>query len=119
MGGKAILCKWWTHCNTSVSIVARSHLLYVCTDNSKRIVALNGADGNMRQFIDALEGEKMIDSYKTLYIASNLPNILRSFVRKVVDKRRASLLGSVSELYFNIFFNCNKRLYKYFSHFFF
>jgi len=59
------------------------------------IVALNAADGNMRQFVDALEGEKMIDSYMTLYIASNLPNIFRSFLRKVVDKRRATLLGSV------------------------
>lgn len=60
-----------------------------------RYVAINGAEGNMRGFIDAVEGELLIPAYRTLYAASNLPNWLRPVVSLFLDKRRSALLESV------------------------
>lgn len=56
------------------------------------LVAINAADGNMRAYTEALEGETMIDSYNTLYRASNLPNFLRPIISKLLDKRRGHLI---------------------------
>mmetsp|Transcript_34149 Transcript_34149/g.50185 ORF Transcript_34149/g.50185 Transcript_34149/m.50185 type:complete len:617 (+) Transcript_34149:99-1949(+) len=56
-------------------------------------VAIMAADGNMRAYVDALEGEDMIQTYKTLYRSSNVPNFLRPLVKLVIDKRRGHLIG--------------------------
>jgi len=61
-----------------------------------RYVALNAAEGNMRGFTEALEGEALIPHYNTLYAASNLPNFLRPLVSLMLDERRASLVKAAS-----------------------
>jgi len=58
------------------------------------LVGINGAEGNFKSFLEALEGEDIIDEYKTLVIASSIPNWFRWILGKVIDKRRAHLLGS-------------------------
>ena len=57
-------------------------------------MAINAAEGNFRNFTEALEGEDLIPEYHTLYAAANLPNWLRLLVRKLIDKRRGHLLGN-------------------------
>ena len=60
------------------------------------LVAINGAEGSMKSYHDALEGEKMIDEYNTLIMASSLPDIVRwFFVRYLIDERRGHLLRQV------------------------
>ncbi|KAL7573699.1 hypothetical protein ACA910_007741 [Epithemia clementina (nom. ined.)] len=57
------------------------------------LVAINSAEGSMKSFIDALEGEQIWDEYKTLLMAASLSDILRFFlVRCVIDERRGHLL---------------------------
>ena len=56
------------------------------------LVALNAAEGNLKGFVDALEGEPMIDDYTLLRRAANLPNWLRPMVAAVLDERRSHLL---------------------------
>mmetsp|Transcript_29848 Transcript_29848/g.59358 ORF Transcript_29848/g.59358 Transcript_29848/m.59358 type:complete len:612 (-) Transcript_29848:46-1881(-) len=56
-------------------------------------VAVAASEGNMRNFSEGLEGETLIDEYKALYAAANLPNFLRPIVTRVIDKRRAALVG--------------------------
>ena len=63
-----------------------------------RLVGINGAEGNFKSFLEALEGENIIDEYTTLVSASSIPNWLRWILRKVLDKRRAHLLGSSRKL---------------------
>ena len=58
------------------------------------LIGINGAEGNFKSFIAALEGEEVIDEYKPLIQASSIPNWLRYILCKVLDKRRAHLLGS-------------------------
>jgi fatty acid amide hydrolase len=57
-------------------------------------VGLAASEGNMRNFIEGLEGEKISDGYKKLYQAANLPNFLRPLVTRLIDKRRATLVSS-------------------------
>ena len=57
-------------------------------------VAVAASEGNMRNFSEGLEGEDLIDEYKALYAAANLPNFLRPIVTRVIDERRAALVGS-------------------------
>lgn len=58
------------------------------------LVSINGAEGNFKSFLEALEGEDVINEYSTLIRASSIPNWLRWILCKVLDKRRAHLLGS-------------------------
>jgi len=53
----------------------------------------------MKSFIEGLEGEEVVEEYNTLIRASNVPNWLRWILCKVLDKRRAHLFGSGSELF--------------------
>ena len=57
------------------------------------LISINAADGNLRSFVEALEGEDMVDSYRPLYSAANLPNIIRPVIKQFIDKRRATLLA--------------------------
>jgi len=56
------------------------------------LVAINGAEGDMRSYLEALEGEELIDEYKTLLKASKLHDWLRWLAVRLMDKRRAHLL---------------------------
>ena len=58
------------------------------------LVGINAAEGNFKSFLEALEGEEVIDEYKPLIQASSIPNWLRWMLCRVLDKRRAHLLGS-------------------------
>ena len=59
-----------------------------------RLVGINAAEGNFKSFIEALEGEDIVLEYTPLVRASSIPNWLRWLLCKVLDKRRALLLGS-------------------------
>ncbi|CAN0455444.1 unnamed protein product, partial [Hapterophycus canaliculatus] len=57
-----------------------------------------GAEGNMKGFVDALQGEKMLPGYASLRQIAGIPNFLRPalswVLRNVVgDERKASILG--------------------------
>ena len=56
------------------------------------LVAINGAEGNMRSYVEALEGEEPIPEYNLLLRMSNLPSWLRWVALCVLDERRAHLL---------------------------
>ncbi|CAB9507550.1 Glutamyl-tRNA(Gln) amidotransferase subunit A [Seminavis robusta] len=58
------------------------------------LVGINSAEGNFKSFLEALEGEECINEYSTLIRASNIPDWLRWILVRVLDKRRAHLLGS-------------------------
>lgn len=56
-----------------------------------------GAEGNMKKFVDALEGEEMLSTYATLRALSGIPNLVRpllSWILRVVlgNYRQSSLL---------------------------
>ena len=51
------------------------------------------AEGSGRSYVEALEGEKLLPGYKTLILASRLPDVIRWMARQVLDKRRSYLLG--------------------------
>jgi fatty acid amide hydrolase len=57
------------------------------------LVAINGAEGNMRSFVEALEDEEVIPEYNLLLRASRLPYWLSCILRRVVDPRLAHLLS--------------------------
>mmetsp|Transcript_29057 Transcript_29057/g.41095 ORF Transcript_29057/g.41095 Transcript_29057/m.41095 type:complete len:593 (+) Transcript_29057:239-2017(+) len=57
------------------------------------LLGLNAAEGNMRSFIEGLEGEEICDQYKFLYKIANLPNPIRFLAKKVIDERRSWLLA--------------------------
>jgi fatty acid amide hydrolase len=61
------------------------------------MVKINGADGNMRQYKEALEGEDFVPEFNTLRQAANVPNLLRPLIRTLIDKRRGHLIGCASE----------------------
>ena len=63
-------------------------------DTYATYVAVSASEGNMKNFSLGLEGEDLIDEYKVLYAAANLPNFLRPIVTRVLDKRRASLVAA-------------------------
>lgn len=63
-------------------------------DHYGLLVAINGAEGNMRSFIEALEDEELIPEYNMLLRASRLPSWLSWVLRCVVDPRLAHLLSS-------------------------
>ena len=57
------------------------------------LVAINAAEGNFKNYVDAVEGETMIDDYTLLRRAANLPNVLRPLAAAaLLDERRAHLL---------------------------
>lgn len=62
--------------------------------NYQLLVGINGAEGNFKSYIEALEGEEIILEYTTLVRATNVPNWLRWILCRVLDERRAHLLGS-------------------------
>jgi len=62
-------------------------------DTYTLLIRLSAADGNFRGYVEGLEGEDMIEQYKTLYAASRIPNWLRPILRMIIDKRRSTLLG--------------------------
>ena len=47
---------------------------------SKLYFRIMGSEGNMHNFKQGLEGEDFIDTYKSLYFYSNIPNFLRPLV---------------------------------------
>lgn len=56
-----------------------------------------GAEGNMKIFVDSLQGEAMLPAYATLRMLTCIPNLLRpllSWILRVVlgDHRKSSLL---------------------------
>lgn len=57
------------------------------------VAAINAAEGNFRSFVDALEGEQIVPEYNALLLASNLPNLLRPLVLRLLEPRRAHLLA--------------------------
>ena len=57
------------------------------------VVAVNGAEGNMRSFVEALEDEEIIPEYRVLLRASRLPSWLSRVLRWVVEPRLAHLLS--------------------------
>lgn len=69
-------------------------------DSYVLLCAINGADGSFKQFVDALEGEEIMDSYKPLVLATQIPEILRWILVRILDHRRSTLLqqGRVSGL---------------------
>jgi len=56
------------------------------------LVSINGAEGNMRSYVEALEGEEPIPEYNLLLRMSNLPSWLRWAALCMLDERRAHLL---------------------------
>ena len=57
------------------------------------LVAINGAEGSFKSFMDALEGEEAWDEYNTLIMATKLPDIVRFIlVHFLLDKRRGHLV---------------------------
>jgi fatty acid amide hydrolase len=58
------------------------------------LVAINSADGHMKSFVDALEGEAFWSQYYILLAAANLPNFIRSIVHcfRLLDERRRHLI---------------------------
>mgnify|MGYP003497626818 FL=1 len=56
------------------------------------MASIISSEGNLRSFVEALEGEKMIADYRKLYLAMNVPNWVRPLLVLFLDKRRASLL---------------------------
>lgn len=56
-----------------------------------------GAEGNMKGFVDALQGEEMLKTYADLRKVTDLPNVIRPILAWVLrnvlgDSRRASML---------------------------
>jgi hypothetical protein len=47
------------------------------TDCACLFLKLIAADGNMYEFVKALEGEPLCDSYRTLYSYANMPDFLK------------------------------------------
>jgi len=62
-----------------------------------RFVGLTSAEGNMRSFLEALEGEKMIPDYLPLALAASLPNWIRNIAKLFVPKRIKHILGCASK----------------------
>lgn len=56
------------------------------------LVALNAGDGSFKAFLDALEGEPVVDEYATLIMAGKLPDFLRWIAVRLLDRRRSALL---------------------------
>jgi fatty acid amide hydrolase len=56
------------------------------------LVALNSGDGSFKTFLDALDGEPVVDEYATLIMAAKLPDFLRWIVVRFLDRRRSTLL---------------------------
>ncbi|CAM9564345.1 unnamed protein product [Chrysoparadoxa australica] len=58
-----------------------------------------GAEGNMLTFVESLDGEPFISSYKTLYWFSQVPNILRPLISWIFwlkgEHRKSALCGTV------------------------
>eukprot|EP00977_Amphora_coffeiformis_P022259 scaffold10697_cov151-Amphora_coffeaeformis.AAC.2 len=61
-------------------------------DSYVLLVAINGADGSFKQFLDALEGEEPVDSYKPLILATRIPDAIRWILIRILDDRRSVLL---------------------------
>jgi len=57
------------------------------------LASINGAEGNFRNFTEALEGEPLISEYLPLVLATALPDWLRWIAIRLLDKRSAHLLG--------------------------
>lgn len=62
-------------------------------DTYKLYVALVSAEGNMRGFMEGLDGEELHPLYEKLRQAANLPNWLRPFVSRLIDERRGTLVN--------------------------
>jgi hypothetical protein len=86
----------------SFPLTMEYHSIILC-----RLVKINGADGNMRQYQEALEGEDFVPEFNTIRQAANVPNLLRPLIRALIDKRRSHLLGCTSEwdtiIYYHLF----------------
>ena len=61
-------------------------------DSYVLLCAINGADGSFKQFLDSLEGEEPIDSYKPIILATQIPDAIRWILVRLLDYRRATLL---------------------------
>lgn len=67
-------------------------------ETNRLLFGINASDGNMRCYMDGLEGEEIVDQFKFLNNIASLPNFVRFFLKKVLDKRRSFLLGCAGEL---------------------
>jgi fatty acid amide hydrolase len=58
------------------------------------LIAINSAEGHMKSYVDALEGEEFWSQYTFLYAAANLPNFIRSVIHafRLLDERRRHLI---------------------------
>jgi Asp-tRNA(Asn)/Glu-tRNA(Gln) amidotransferase A subunit family amidase len=74
------------------------------------LVKINAAEGKLRSFQEALEGEPLIPEFNTLRLATHMPDLLRWIARKVVDERKAYLLGCAST------YHLAKVLHTYIAH---
>ena len=54
---------------------------------------VNTADGRLRSFLEALEGEPLLTEFNTLRLAMSIPDVLRWIIRKLDSSRRGYLLG--------------------------
>eukprot|EP00903_Cladosiphon_okamuranus_P006578 g6426.t1 len=57
-----------------------------------------GAEGNMKRFVDSIQGEKMLPGYASLRMIASIPNFVRPLLAWVLrnvagDERKASILG--------------------------
>ena len=77
-------------------------------ETNRILVGVNAADGNMRGYAEALEGEEFGDEYKFLYSIANMPNYVRFFAKLAIDKRRRSLLKCASKC---LLFRCHDTWY--------
>lgn len=61
---------------------------------------LSAADGNMKCFVDALEGESLMPFYRTLYLLTCVPNWLRPPIASILalcgERRKELMLRSTS-----------------------
>ena len=67
------------------------------------MVKLNSAEGKIRHFREALEGEPFIEEFNTLQLATLMPDFIRWIARKVLDERKAYLLSCASKYFAKVF----------------
>lgn len=70
-------------------------------------VAIMAADGNLRSFIEGLEGEKLHEMYGSLKNISDIPNLARPAITKILqfmgEKRKAFLLSTCKSGGLNVY----------------
>lgn len=61
------------------------------------LIGVNAAEGRIRSYMDALDGEQLVNEYRTVRKAATLPNWIRAMLVQTLEKRPAFLLGRTSK----------------------